>query len=426
MNAPLKRLATIKARVGWKGLTSNEFEIRSHAYLVTGRDFRRRYIDWKTCYQVSEERYDDDPFIQLRNGDLLVTKDGTIGKVALVDGLDKPACLNSGVFVVRPQDDLETLYLYWILQSEVFSDFISEVSRGSTIQHLYQEEFRELRIPLREIEEQRTIADYLDRETAQIDAFIAKNEELITLLTERRAAVISHAVTRGVVASAPLTASGVEWLGDIPSHWSVQRLASTVARAGNGVWGSDADGGGKDIRCVRVADFDRPKQLIHDDAHTLRKVSASERAGRVLRNGDLLLEKSGGGEKSPVGFVVLYDRHEPAVCSNFVARVELRAGMDPKFWAYVHGAMYRLRITEKSLKQSTGIQNLDQSAYFNEYVAVPPYREQCAIAEQVEQRTAEIDAAVSTARDSAALARERRAALISAAVTGKIDAGVAV
>ena len=145
-----------------------------------------------------------------------------------------------------------------------------------------------------------------------------------------------------------------------------------------------------------------------------------------MRNGDLLLEKSGGGEKSPVGFVVLYDRDEPAVCSNFVARVELRAGMDPKFWTYVHGAMYRLRITEKSLKQSTGIQNLDQSAYFNEYVAVPPYREQCAIAEQVERRTAEIDAAVSTARHSVALARERRAALISAAVTGKIDVGVAV
>ena len=224
----------------------------------------------------------------------------------------------------------------------------------------------------------------------------------------------------------PLTASGVEWLGDVPSHWPVQRLASTVARARNGVWGSDPDGGDADLRCVRVADFDRPKQRIHDDAHTLRKVSASERAGRVLRNGDLLLEKSGGGEKSPVGFVVLYDRDEPAVCSNFVARVELRAGMDPKFWTYVHGAMCRLRITEKSLKQSTGIQNLDQSAYFNEYVAVPPYREQCAIAEQVERRTAEIDAAVSTARHSVALARERRAALISAAVTGKIDVGVAV
>ncbi|MFB8386918.1 restriction endonuclease subunit S [Microbacterium sp. NPDC055910] len=282
------------------------------------------------------------------------------------------------------------------------------------------------RVPVPSLPEQRAIADYLDRETAQIDAFIAKNEDLITLLTERRAAVIAHAVTRGIDASAPLAASGVEWLGDVPSHWSVQRLASTVARARNGVWGADPEGGGEDLRCVRVADFDRPKQRIHDDAHTLRKLSASERAGRVLRNGDLLLEKSGGGEKSPVGFVVLYDRDEPAVCSNFVARVELRAGMDPQFWTYVHGAMYRLRITEKSLKQSTGIQNLDQSAYFNEYVAVPPYREQCAIAEQVERRTAEIDAAVGTARHSVALARERRAALISAAVTGKIDVGVAV
>lgn len=100
--------------------------------------------------------------------------------------------------------------------------------------------------------------------------------------------------------------------------------------------------------------------------------------------------------------------------------------MDPKYWTYTHGAMYRLRVTEKSLKQSTGIQNLDQSAYFNEYVAVPPYREQCAISKHVERRTAEIEAAISVARRSVELARERRAALITAAVTGKIDVGVCV
>lgn len=282
-------------------------------------------------------------------------------------------------------------------------------------------DLKRLRVLTPPVEEQQAIADYLDRETAQIDAFIAKNEELIALLTERRAAVIAHAVTRGVDDSVPLKASGVEWLGDVPIHWSVQRLASTVARARNGVWGADAEGGEEDLRCVRVADFDRPRQRIHDDAHTLRKLTASERDGRILRNGDLLLEKCGGGEKSPVGFVVLYDRDEPAVCSNFVARVQLHEEMDPRFWTYVHGSMYRLRITEKSLKQSTGIQNLDQSAYFNEYVAVPPYREQCAIADHIERRAAKIDAATATASRSVELARERRAALISAAVTGKIS-----
>lgn len=150
----------------------------------------------------------------------------------------------------------------------------------------------------------------------------------------------------------------------------------------------------------------------------------SERAGRVLKTGDLLLEKSGGGEKSPVGFVVLYDRDEPAVCSNFVARVALVPGMDPRYWTYVHGALYRLRITERSLKQSTGIQNLDQASYFNELVAVPPSFEQTTIADFLDERTASIDAATAIAGQAIELALERRAALISAAVTGKIGVGV--
>ncbi|MEV5042053.1 hypothetical protein [Microbacterium sp. LMI1x-1-1.1] len=336
--------------------------------------------------------------------------------------------------VMRPRNGVDSRYVVYLMKSQAFTAEMVKRERGIAAGD-DSGSVRTTEVPFRVLRtidtyvpapgEQRTIADYLDRETAQIDAFIAKNEELITLLTERRAAVIAHAVTRGTDAGASLQASEVEWLGEVPSHWSVQRLASTVARARNGVWGADPEGGDDDLRCVRVADFDRPMQRIHDDAHTLRKLTPSERAGRTLRNGDLLLEKSGGGEKSPVGFVVLYDRDEPAVCSNFVARVELREGMDPKFWTYVHGAMYRLRITERSLKQSTGIQNLDQSAYFNEYVAVPPYREQRAIAEDIEQRTADIDAAVGTARRGVELARQRRAALISAAVTGKIDVGVA-
>lgn len=333
-----------------------------------------------------------------------------------------PGKVSAAYTVLKPKNALDSRFFRYLFKSDLYVQALQtttdQLRDGQSIRY---PQFSQISLPQPPLDEQRAIADYLDRETAQIDAFIAKNEELIALLTERRAAVIAEAVTRGIDAAASMKASGVEWLGAIPVHWSVQRLASTIARARNGVWGAEPEGGSEDLRCVRVADFDRPRQRIHDRAHTRRKLSASERAGRVLRSGDLLLEKSGGGEKSPVGFVVLYDRDEPAVCSNFVARVQLREGMDPTFWTYVHGALYRLRITEKSLKQSTGIQNLDQSAYFNEYVAVPPYEEQCAISDYLERRSGEIDAAIGTARRGVQLARERRAALISAAVTGKID-----
>lgn len=191
----LKRNAYIKARVGWKGMTSDEFEAESFAYLVTGRDFLSRTIDLRECYQVSQERFVDDPFIQLRKGDLLVTKDGSIGKTALVGELDKPACLNSGVFLVRANKNCQNSFLYWVLNSNVFNEFIALQASGSTIQHLYQNVFETFKFGLPSLEEQEQIVGYLEDETARIDELISKAKELNVLLKTRRQALISAAVT---------------------------------------------------------------------------------------------------------------------------------------------------------------------------------------------------------------------------------------
>jgi type I restriction enzyme S subunit len=353
---------------------------------------------------------------------VLTAGDGAIGEI--FHYLKGKFEVHQRVYVIHEFRGLLGRFFFYYFSSE-FSQTVAYGGAQSTVASLRRPMLTNFPVALPPMKVQRAIVDYLDRETAQIDAFIAKNEELITLLIERRAAVIARTVLRGLDEAVELQSSGVEWLGDVPSHWPVQRLASTIVRARNGVWGADPQGDEDDLRCVRVADFDRSTQRIHDDAYTMRRLTASERAGRTLRSGDLLLEKSGGGEKSPVGFVVLYDRAESAVCSNFVARVQLREHMDPAFWTYVHGAMYRLRLTEKSLKQSTGIQNLDSKAYFNEFVAVPPYEEQRAIAEHLEHIVAEIDTVIQATRHGVDLARERRAAVISAAVTGKTDVGVA-
>lgn len=197
-----------------------------------------------------------------------------------------------------------------------------------------------------------------------------------------------------------------------PNGWRSGRLKSTVAFSKNGVWGDEPDGV-DDIRCVRVADFDRSHQRISHSSPSYRKVSRADRLDRELQVGDLLLEKSGGGEKSPVGFVVLVDRPEPAVCSNFVARLVLQDGMDPRFWTYVHGAMYHLRITQRSIKQSTGIQNLDQGSYLNERVSIPPPAEQRAIADFLDRETAQIDAFIAKNEELFNLLTERTAAVTS-------------
>jgi type I restriction enzyme S subunit len=221
-----------------------------------------------------------------------------------------------------------------------------------------------------------------------------------------------------------LKPSGIDWLGQVPSHWTVDRLKWSVDSSQNGIWGSEPDGGPDDIRCVRVADFDRPRLAIQDHDVTYRKVSEPERRGRLLRRGDLILEKSGGGENNPVGFVVLYDRTDAAVTSNFVARVTLRLGMEPRFWTYLHSWLYNSRLTRRSLKQTSGIQNLDQQSYFDERVCFPPSKEQGQIADFLDSETAKIDMLIDKQKQLIATLREDRTATITHAVTKGIDPDV--
>lgn len=191
----LKHNTYLKARVGWKGLTSDEFQLDSFAYLVTGSDFRGKYVKWEDCYQVDESRYLDDPFIHLADGDLLVTKDGSIGKLALVSGLDKPACLNSGVFLMRPKHSYTNSYMFWLLSSDIFREFVQLTSYGSTIQHLYQNVFENFSYPLPNLSEQLEIVGYLEEKTDQIDVMIEKSEKLVEVLSQRKLSLVGAAVT---------------------------------------------------------------------------------------------------------------------------------------------------------------------------------------------------------------------------------------
>lgn len=218
--------------------------------------------------------------------------------------------------------------------------------------------------------------------------------------------------------------SGIEWLGEVPAHWDVERLKHSVDSCRNGIWGEEPADDSNDLPCVRVADFDRPRLRVVLDNPTMRSVKPSERKGRVLKRGDLVLEKSGGGEKQPVGFVVLYDDDRPAVCSNFTAKMELSEGMNPSFWRYVHAAAYSIRLNVPSIKQTSGIQNLDQQSYLDERAAYPPSAEQAHIATFLDRETARIDALVEEQQRLIEVLKEKRQAVISHAVTKGLDPDV--
>lgn len=172
----LAHKSILKARIGWQGLTTAEYRNEGYAYLITGTDFLNGRIDWNGCHYVDKFRFDQDANIQVRNGDVLITKDGTIGKVALVEGLEKNATLNSGVFVIRPINGAYyNLFVYFVLASEIFADFLAKLSAGSTINHLYQKDFVgfEFFAPST-IEEQKAIAQVLIDIDDEIETLTAK------------------------------------------------------------------------------------------------------------------------------------------------------------------------------------------------------------------------------------------------------------
>ena len=188
----LEENSTLKGRIGWQGLTTAEYQETGGYYLVTGTDFKNGKIDWKNCVYVNKIRYVQDQNIQLKNEDVLVTKDGTIGKVAYIFTMTKPATLNSGIFVIRPIDmKYSSLFLFYILNSFYFFKFLNRLQAGSTINHLYQKDFVNFQFPLPNLHEQNKIASIL----SEIGAYIQKNQECKKKLEQLKKGLMQKLLT---------------------------------------------------------------------------------------------------------------------------------------------------------------------------------------------------------------------------------------
>lgn len=210
--------------------------------------------------------------------------------------------------------------------------------------------------------------------------------------------------------------SGIDWLGAVPEHWRVGRLKWSTTGCHNGVWGeepNDVD----DLICVRVTDFDRDRFVVVNNPPTIRAIELGQRRNRLLQKNDLLIEKSGGGEKQLVGCVVQFTGSYPAVCSNFVGRLPVSEGHDSRYLAYLHSAIYGARMNYPAIKQTTGIQNLNSGEYLNINVAYPNFEEQQRIAHFLDRKTVQIDDLISKKCDLIEKLKEKRSALIARTVT---------
>ena len=325
------------------------------------------------------------------------------------------------ISVLRPRNGLDARFLAWILQSSDFrSPGMSHMTGAGGLRRVPDSFAASFRVPVPRIEVQRAIADYLDRETAQIDAFIAKNEELIALLTELRSATVARSVLRGIDPSTELRPSGVSWLGDVPAHWRVSRLSRWFSVTLGKMLDESkfASTVGEVVPYLRASNI-KPERLDLTDVKSM-PFTRFEQQKFSLRAGDLVVVEGGSvGVNAPIEA----DMPEWGF-QKTVNRVRSLNGDLTKFLGYQLDVIREAGVLNMIANVST-IQHLTAEKLERLAIAMPPRSEQIAIVQHVERATTEIDEAVQRARKAIALARERRGALISAAVTGQIDVGAA-
>lgn len=305
-------------------------------------------------------------------------------------------------------------WLYWALKA--VTKTIEDQAHGIIgMVHVTKGKLGGIKIPLLPHPEQTQIARFLDHETARIDALIEEQQRLIELLKEKRRAVISHAVTKGLDPTVPMKDSGVEWLGEVPENWLVKRLKHLVPSITVGIVVEPSkyyvDEGVPALRSLNV----KPGLIVSDNLVYLSAESNELHAKSKIYEGDIVAVRSG----QPGTAAIVTRQFDGANCIDLIViRKPLQGCSNFIFW-YLSGDAALKQFSEGS---SGAIQqHFNISAASEMVFAWPPMSEQFEICSYLARACYQLDRLVSEAEESKALLLERRSALISAAVTGKID-----
>ena len=357
---------------------------------------------------------------RLRDGDVLVSTVRTyLRAIAQVHQPSENLIASTGFAVLRPRT-AHSGFLGYAIQSEATINEIIARSVGVSYPAINASDLVRIPVPLPTLAEQITIAAFLDRETGKIDALVEAQRRLIELLKEKRQAVISHAVTKGLDPAAPMKESGVEWLGEVPAHWEARPFKYALARieSGTSVNAVDVPAGPGELgvlktSCVYTGWFD-PSENKTVVAEEIGRVSCPVRGGTLIvsRMNTPDLVGSAGFVEADADNLYLPDRlwqlHFSSVAPEFA-----------HYWTLTKS--YRGQVQVACAGTSSSMQNLSQDQLRGFSFAFPPCSEQLEIVEWLNQATSKNASLVSAAEAAITLLQERRAALISAAVTGKID-----
>ena len=321
--------------------------------------------------------------------------------------------IGRGLCSIAKNQKICSEYLWWLIS--VIKTELDSVSTGSTFEAVSAEQVGNSSLFLPPVSEQIKIARFLTRETAKIDALIEKQQRLIDLLKEKRQAVISHAVTKGLNPNAPMKDSGVEWLGEVPAHWVVSRVKDVTTKIIDGPHFSPSyvDDGYMFLSARNI----KVDRWSLSDAKYISEENFREFNKRIKpEKGDVLLTKGG---TTGVARAVDLD-FDFQVWVHIAVLKTVKSKIDHFFLAH---SLNGKSCYEQSQLSTYGATNNDLglSRIANIVLAAPPLEEQHAICHFINDKCSKLDRLISNSLVSIELMQERRTALISAAVTGKID-----
>ena len=350
----------------------------------------------------------------LKEGDVLMGMSGSIGLTALVRASDLPCQLNQRVGRFRFRTNhLLPEFLRYFVRSQVFKEPIVLNSTGTAQLNVSPDEIGNVWTPIPDMHEQRAIAEFLDRETAKIDELIAKKERLIGLLEEKRAALITHAVTRGLNPDAPLRDSGVEWLGQIPAHWEVVML-KRVAKIRYGL-GQPPRESTEGLPMIRATDLHSGK-ISTDGLMHVDPIDVPWDRNPQLKKNEIIVVRSGAytGDSAIV----------PPELAGAISGYDLvltATKADPQFVACVLLSRYFLESQIDLIRLRAAQPHLNAEELGMCILIQPSIAEQHQIVDHIERANAQMEAVASKVSAAMEKLREYRTAIITAAVTGKID-----
>ena len=350
----------------------------------------------------------------VRGGDVIASTVRTyLRAIAAIDAPESNLIVSTGFAVIRPRH-IESSFASYALRAPHFVERVVANSVGVSYPAINASSLACFEIPYPGVDEQRAVAEFLDRETAKIDALVAGKERLIRLLQEKRAALITGAVTRGLDPNVPMKDSGVEWLGEIPAHWEVTPLKHLLSRCDYGI--SESLGGDGDIRVLTMAHIQNGEVILPDDG----SINGVDRS-MMLDLGDLLFNRTNSREL--VGKVGLFrgELGDQVTFASYLVRLTTREGVDPEWLNYLLNSTGVLGMARSMALLSVNQANLNPTKYQQIVVPVPTLSEQQSIARFVRCETGRINALSAKIQQAIDHLREFRTALISAAVTGKID-----